>query len=154
MVKFFCLLIAIFCIILERVKCDKPVISCGSTVCFASGIGSGMVLQQAPSRAALYGSVPDGSPAGVTVTVQLNSTNGDYSKTFSTNAYVVTSSGSQNWKILLDPMSVGGNYTARLTCTTCSGNAASPMISDLTFGDVWLCTGQSNAVSRVKKNVN
>jgi len=105
-----------------------------------------MVLQQAPSSASLYGSVPDGSPKGVTVSVQLNSSTG-YSKTFSTSAYTVTASGTQNWKILLDPMTVGGDYTAGLSCASCAGSPSSNSVTikDITFGDVWLCTGQSNA---------
>lgn len=105
-----------------------------------------MVLQQAPSSAALYGSVPDGSPKGVTVSLQLNSSTG-YSKTFSTSAFTVTESGTQNWKILLDPMTVGGDYTASLSCASCAGSPSSNSVTikDITFGDVWLCTGQSNA---------
>jgi hypothetical protein len=83
-----------------RVAADAPPppsLSCGAGLCVASGLGSGMVLQQGPARAALFGSVPAGSPAGAAVTVSLNATDGSYSKTFSTAAMA-----DGTWKVLLD----------------------------------------------------
>lgn len=47
------------------------------------------------------------------------------------------------WKVLLDAMPTGGNYSATVTCPSSQG-AGSAHIADLTFGDVWLCSGQSN----------
>ena len=47
------------------------------------------------------------------------------------------------WKALLRPMESGGSYTISAQCTGCAGNATIA-IADVTFGDVWYCSGQSN----------
>ena len=46
------------------------------------------------------------------------------------------------WKIFLDPIVTGGNYSLHIQCAE-TGQAS--YISDLTFGDVIFCAGQSNA---------
>ena len=96
---------------------------------------------QGPARAALFGSVPAGSPAGAAVTVSLNATDGSYSKTFSTAAMA-----DGTWKVLLDARPGGGDYAARADCASCAGGGASSnTLRDVTFGDVWYCSGQSNS---------
>ncbi|KAJ9456119.1 hypothetical protein DIPPA_18272 [Diplonema papillatum] len=45
-----------------------------------------------------------------------------------------------NWRAQLPPTPVGGIYTITVACSPC-GNAS---IADVTFGDVWYCSGQSN----------
>jgi len=128
-----------------RAAADAPSLSCGAGLCFASGISSGAVLQQAPARAALYGSVPAGTAPGSAVTVSLNATDGSYSKTFSAAA-----AADGTWKVLLDARPGGGDYRARADCAACAGGAGgqrSNTITDLTFGDVIFCSGQSSAYS-------
>ena len=45
------------------------------------------------------------------------------------------------WKALLKPAAAGGNYSITAKCTAgCTGEAS---IVDVTFGDVWYCSGQS-----------
>jgi sialate O-acetylesterase len=47
------------------------------------------------------------------------------------------------WKALLQPMAAGYNYTVTAVCTGC--NATEPVsITNVAFGDVWFCSGQSN----------
>lgn len=115
-----------------------PVSSCNpAALCFSGGLSSGAVLQRAPARAALYGSVPLAA-AGAVVSVRLVSEGGGggaYNKSFD-----ATSDADGVFKVLLDPMPAGGNFSA--TATTRAGLRKT--IIDLTFGDVLFCAGQSN----------
>mmetsp|Transcript_21094 Transcript_21094/g.32442 ORF Transcript_21094/g.32442 Transcript_21094/m.32442 type:complete len:669 (-) Transcript_21094:939-2945(-) len=45
------------------------------------------------------------------------------------------------WKVLLKPMDAGGNYTIVVTL---GDNNKRISITNVTFGDVWYCSGQSN----------
>ena len=116
-----------------------PSLSCSSQgLCFASGLSTGAVLQRGPERAALYGSIT-GAP-GALVSVRLASVDGAYAATFN-----ATAAEDLTWKVLLDARPMGGNYTARATCSHgCTGRQAAA-IEDLTFGEVILVLGQSNA---------
>jgi len=124
-----------------RAAADTPSLSCGAGLCFASGLGSGMVLQQAPARAALYGSVPAGSPAAAAVSVSFNATDGSgFAKVYST-----TAAADGTWKVLLDARPGGGSYAARADCASCAGGGkSSNTLTDIVFGDVFFCSGQSN----------
>ena len=50
------------------------------------------------------------------------------------------------WKALLKPTAAGGNYTIFAECTGCTGTGeySNATISNVAFGDVWHCSGQSN----------
>ena len=115
-----------------------PSLSCGTDLCFASGLSSGAVLQQSPASAVLYGSVNKNSPSGSAVTVFLNASDRSTSQIFHG---VVATDGT--WRVQLSPQSVGGNYSVKATCEACAG-VKTATISDLTFGDVFYCGGQSN----------
>merc|ERR1719195_1063467 len=97
-----------------------------------------MVLQRAPSQSAVYGWVGPVTDAqqetSVTVTVD------DGKSSYFVQAQIEDGTG--KWKALLKPEEKGGNYTITATCHSgCSGSAN---ITDVTFGDVWYCAGQSN----------
>ena len=51
------------------------------------------------------------------------------------------------WKAFLKPSPAGGNFTITAVCTGCYEDTKSPFasvnISDVTFGDVWHCSGQT-----------
>jgi hypothetical protein len=50
-----------------------------------------------------------------------------------------------SWKALLPPQPAGGNFTVTAVCTGCTAEAPSTVsIANVTFGDFWYCTGQSN----------
>ena len=101
-------------------------------------LGDGMVLQRAGgprparSRAAVFGqggtglvSVAvhaDGSPPHAAVTAEGESGPGG------------------EWKVLLPPHPAGGSFT--VVATDAGGGTAS--LANVTFGDVWFCSGQSN----------
>ena len=107
---------------------------------FSGVFDHNMVLQRAPSMAALYGSagnVTGSSPAQVTVHV--SSSDRDVSKTYTSP---VDDEG--NWKVLLDPAEAGGDYTMSVACTSGCTNTTVSTLVNVTFGDVYFCSGQSN----------
>lgn len=117
----------------------QPSLSCGTDLCFSSGLSTGAVLQRAPSRAALYGSAHANSPVGAAIVVTLRAVDGSYAKNFTGHTQ-----SDLTFKILLDAMPTGGNYSATATCAACAGKRTAK-IADLTFGDVFFCAGQSNS---------
>jgi sialate O-acetylesterase len=102
-------------------------------------LSSHMVLQAAPAQSAVFGNVGSQDPSAA-VSVTLSSSTGEQIK-----VSAVISSG--RWKAVLPPQpsvsTVTWNITATLTCTggACSGSA---QLSDVIFGDVFFCFGQSN----------
>jgi len=84
-----------------------------------------MVLQRAPQKANIWG----WTTAGATVTV-----------TFNQKTYTATSSATGAWNTLLDATSAGGPYT--IDASSSSGEKA--QLTDILFGDVYVCSGQSN----------
>lgn len=56
----------------------------------------------------------------------------------------VVDTGSGHWKVLLPATQAGGDYTATASCTSGCTNSTPVGLKHLTFGDVWVCSGQSN----------
>ncbi|XP_038817066.1 sialate O-acetylesterase [Salvelinus namaycush] len=96
---------------------------------FASYYGDHMVLQKAPERAVLWGYGPD--DAEVTVFLSGGPV---------TNNAPAVSVAAGIWKVALVPMEAGGPYNL----TAVLQNNHSITLTDVLFGDVWLCGGQSN----------
>jgi hypothetical protein len=95
------------------------------------------VLQRgAKSQAAVYGAVL-GSATAVTVDVS------EAGNKYTVHAQIVDQSATNlTWKAFLHPHSeYGGNVTLTATCSGCSG-IQNATISDLTYGDVWFCSGR------------
>ncbi len=90
----------------------------------------------------LYGSLL--GAAGARVSVRLASTDGAYVRVFN-----ATAAADLTWRVLLEPMPAGGNFSARAECAAgCApGSVTEATLSDLTFGDVVFCAGQSNVSS-------
>ena len=137
---------------------------------FDAPFGDNMVLQRAPAAAAIYGYLDSPGATGVKVTVSangaplysvdavLNATMQPFGDgwgarpcpkavcppydmaTFTPFAYPLPT-----WKALLQPAPAGGNYTITAECTGCASNATLS-IGNVVFGDVWLTSGQSNAM--------
>lgn len=57
------------------------------------------------------------------------------------------------WSVTLNPMVAGTNYT--LTIRSASANSSNTEITykNIAFGEVWLCSGQSNMVFRVDQSI-
>ena len=110
-----------------------------SDICFSWALGSSMVLQRAPAKAAVYGTLAGAaSSAVISVTVQRFVDGRPTGSPYSVAATVVAGAGGNaTWKAFLKPTAAGGpgSYTITAKCTSgCSGTA---QISDVVFGDVW-----------------
>ncbi|NWW50473.1 SIAE acetylesterase, partial [Pedionomus torquatus] len=108
---------------------------------FASYYGHHMVLQKEPMGAVVWGY----GELGATVSVVLSGDGGLVVMKKMTQV----KGPSGTWMTVLDPMDQGGPYT--LTAGQGSGNVT---LRDIYFGDVWLCSGQSNMVMTVLQVAN
>ena len=109
---------------------------------FSSVFSDDAVLQRAPAQAALYGLVMPAPPAGASVTVTVTPPLGGKSR------FAATMAGGQGtWKVLLPPTEAGGDYSASAACSGCT-NTSSVELHHLTFGDLWVCSGQVRAPAR------
>ncbi|XP_057281953.1 sialate O-acetylesterase isoform X3 [Pezoporus wallicus] len=116
-------------------------VAAGAILSFASYYGDHMVLQKEPAGAVVWGY---GEP-GAVVTVALSGDGGLV--LMKKMAQVKEPSGT--WMTILDPMDQGGPYI--LTARQGSENVT---LRDIYFGDVWLCSGQSNMVMTVLQITN
>nr|XP_045002131.1 sialate O-acetylesterase isoform X2 [Jaculus jaculus] len=101
---------------------------------FASYINNYMVLQKEPAGAVIWGF---GTP-GATVVVTLCQGQDIIMKKV-TNV----KAPSNSWIVVLDPMKAGGPYEVMAQQTLGTMNVTLE-VHDVLFGDVWLCSGQSN----------
>ncbi|NXU91817.1 SIAE acetylesterase, partial [Xiphorhynchus elegans] len=108
---------------------------------FASYYGDHMVLQKEPAGAVVWG---HGQP-GAAVTVALLGAGGLI--VMKKTAQVKGPSGT--WTTVLDPMDKGGPYTL-----TAEQGLENMTLQDIYFGDVWLCSGQSNMAMTVRQVAN
>eukprot|EP00041_Stephanoeca_diplocostata_P018767 m.396690 g.396690 ORF g.396690 m.396690 type:complete len:756 (+) comp21114_c0_seq4:60-2327(+) len=116
--------------------------------------GNWMVLQQAPAKSAVYGTLGVG---GTAVKVSMCADNGGApcntidAKINATHQPVgyqdpngVPFPVTASWKALLPPMPAGGSFTITATCTGCTDVNKTITLTNVTFGDMWYCSGQSN----------
>ncbi|XP_059813113.1 sialate O-acetylesterase isoform X1 [Hypanus sabinus] len=123
----------------------------GSEFRFGSYYASHMVLQQQPSRAVLWGY----GVVGATVNVNVWAGDGNYSQqTTAVNEVVSPGGGNVGvWKVLLHPFRSGGPFS--ITAEQKIAEAVDKIIlEDVFFGDVWLCSGQSNMEMTVLQIIN
>nr|ACO14464.1 Sialate O-acetylesterase precursor [Esox lucius] len=92
---------------------------------FASYYGDHMVLQRAPERAVLWGFGPDDAKVTIYLSGQA--------------AAPAVSVFTGIWRVTLVPVQAGGPYNV-----TAVFQNQSITLTDVLFGDVWLCGGQSN----------
>ena len=96
-----------------------------------------MVLQQQPQRAQVWGYA---DTEGSVVTVILG---GIPTATVNTTVVYNEGLGRNVWKVLLPPMPPSGPHTTH-TLQAKGKDGTSVLLDDVLFGDVWLCSGQSN----------
>ncbi|XP_069572447.1 sialate O-acetylesterase isoform X1 [Brachyistius frenatus] len=131
-----CLLVmaAALCVGFVLSACTR---ACDGNLRFASYYGDHMVLQKSPERAVLWGYGPEGAQ----ITVSLS---GPITQTIS--AVNVTKG---IWRVGLDPVAAGGPYNVTAAAQNCRVT-----LTDVLFGDVWLCGGQSNMYFKTSQIFN
>ena len=113
---------------------------------FSDTMGDNMVLQQAPLRAQVWG-ITDGVP-GEEVTVRLlHSSNTTVVQEITTTA---VQEGPVVWKVHFDPVATSSE-TYLVSATL---NGITITMSNILFGDVFFCAGQSNMLLSVIQAVN
>ncbi|CAF4542620.1 unnamed protein product [Rotaria sp. Silwood1] len=95
-----------------------------------------MVLQRAPQRAVIWGF---GESSKLTTLRIHNKIYATISRAESANDL-----GESIWSIILDPVSDEGPYDIQVTQSLANGTLYTITIHDVLFGDVWICSGQSN----------
>ncbi|XP_032954409.1 sialate O-acetylesterase isoform X2 [Rhinolophus ferrumequinum] len=111
---------------------------------FASYIDHHMVLQKKPAGAVIWGY----GISGATVTVTLCRHQETIMKKVTT-----VKTYSNSWMVILDPMKAGGPYEV-MAEQTFGGRNLTLKVRDVLFGDVWLCSGQSNMQMTVSQIFN
>eukprot|EP01060_Flectonema_neradi_P011042 TRINITY_DN180_c0_g1_i6.p1 TRINITY_DN180_c0_g1~~TRINITY_DN180_c0_g1_i6.p1 ORF type:complete len:623 (+),score=125.99 TRINITY_DN180_c0_g1_i6:44-1870(+) len=107
-------------------------------ISFSDHVNDHMVLQRAPEKSGVFGTLSTTGDASPSVTATVTPASG--------SPYQVSGrvTGS-NWIAYLKPTPAGGSYKISVSCTGCSSTGPNTIeVNDVTFGDVWYCGGQSN----------
>ncbi len=96
-----------------------------------------MVLQRAPQRAILWGYTDD-----VDASITLTMNNKVYQTRSSKSS--VDSNDASIWSVTLDAQLEEGPYQIIVTHPLANGTMEIITLDDVLFGDVWICSGQSN----------
>jgi len=95
-----------------------------------------MVLQRAPQRAIVWGYGDSNKSITVTINNQIYTT---ITRTKSENNL-----GESIWSVTLDPVSDEGPFDIHVSQPLTNGTLFTITLYDILFGDVWICSGQSN----------
>ncbi len=95
-----------------------------------------MVLQRAPQRAVVWGF---GDPSTIT-TLTIN----DKIYTTVSQSEPANAQNESIWSVTLDPVSDEGPFDIHVSQPLANGTLVTITIQDVLFGDVWICSGQSN----------
>jgi sialate O-acetylesterase len=106
-----------------------------------------MVLQRAPQRAIVWG-YADAANTLITLTM-----NNKVYETVSSLSSAADINGSI-WSVTLDAQTEEGPFQVKVTHPLANGTLATIMLDDVLFGDVWLCSGQSNMEFAVNSMFN
>ncbi|CAH1270682.1 SIAE [Branchiostoma lanceolatum] len=136
----FCLIPLVVVVLIGEATTDN--FNGQSTFAWASYYSDHMVLQREPNRAVVWGY----GDVGANVTVSVYPT--EKGKVYH-SIVQIGPTGKGVWKVTLDAMPAGGPHTVEAVQTT-AGKGQSLVLKDVLFGDVWLCSGQSNMAFTVK----
>ncbi|XP_030831013.1 sialate O-acetylesterase [Strongylocentrotus purpuratus] len=117
--------------------------SSASSFRLASYYSSHMVLQMEPSSAVVWGY----SDMGANITL------GFKEKLYQTEAQTASFTAEGVWRVTLDPQPPSGPFTIKVTSNN-QGVQEVIQLEDVLFGDVWVCSGQSNMAFDVKQAFN
>ena len=95
-----------------------------------------MVLQRAPQRAIVWGY----GDSNTTITLEINN------KIYTTISHFESANEMNEsiWSVTLDPVSDEGPFDIHVSQPLANGTLVTITLQDVLFGDVWLCSGQSN----------
>jgi sialate O-acetylesterase len=105
---------------------------------FANYYQDHMVLQRAPQRSIVWGYSDD---FDTPITLSMN--NKAY-QTKSSSTPSADSVGASIWSVTLDAQTEEGPFQVKVTRPLANGTLETITLDDVLFGDVWLCSGQSN----------
>ena len=114
---------------------------------FSGVFDDNMVLQRAPSRAAVFGTTSNftSQPTAAVVTVEVTTADEFTGKVLTSKSYTANVTEDGSWKVLLEAAEAGGDVSITCACTTgCVNSSVGGHIQNATFGDVYFCSGQSN----------
>jgi len=103
---------------------------------FANYIGDNMVLQSAPASSIIWGY------GDIAAEITLSINNKVYHN--KTGTEPVNELGDSMWLVVLDPESPGGPFQINVTLLLSNGSLDTISLNNVLFGDVWVCSGQSN----------
>jgi sialate O-acetylesterase len=114
---------------------------------FANYYQNHMVLQRAPQKAIVWGY---GDGQNVSITLKMSK------KIYDTRSYLlpIHLSNENIWSVILDAESEEGPFQLIATQKFSNGSQISISLDDVLFGDVWLCSGQSNMGMAVQRIFN
>ncbi len=106
-----------------------------------------MVLQRAPQRAIVWGYTDTfNTPMILTLNERVYHTK---SSLFPSNSL-----GESIWSVTLDAQTEEGPFQIHVTQPSHNGTLANITLDDVLFGDVWICSGQSNMEFSVSEMFN
>ncbi|XP_062995690.1 sialate O-acetylesterase [Elgaria multicarinata webbii] len=115
----------------------------GAELRLASYYADHMVLQKEPSQAVIWGYGDFGATVMVTVS----------NDQIVVKKMAEIQGGSEMWRAVLSPMSQGGPYKIEIQQYH-REEVTNVTLNDVYFGDVWLCSGQSNMEMTVSQIYN
>jgi sialate O-acetylesterase len=127
-------------IILATLVAALLVISCEGNNFISNALGSNMVLQRAPQKARIWGWTLTAG-AEVLLTIDGRRQNA---------TYTTTSDSNLAWSVELQPALAGGPHTIWVS----SSDGQIQILTNVMFGDVWVCGGQSNMEFVVSQSFN
>ena len=95
-----------------------------------------MVLQRAPQKSVVWGY---GDPSTLTI-LRMN----DKVYTTVSRSEPANKLGESIWSVTLDPVTEEGPFDIHVQQLLANGTLVTITIQDVLFGDVWICSGQSN----------
>lgn len=119
-----------------------------SQLCIAAPVSDNAVLQRAPAQAAITGSVPKSyGSQPMTIELVLEAASSMVERSSYRHAVSTAVRADGTWKALLPAQQAGGNFSLTAHCSAgCAGDRTiiNVTLVNLTFGDVYVCAGQSN----------
>ena len=103
---------------------------------FANYFQDHMVLQRAPQRAIVWGFGDVGKPIILRLNNQIYTTVTNLKSTDGQNASI--------WSVTLEPVFDEGPFDIHVSQPLINGTLINVTLHDVLFGDVWICSGQSN----------